>query len=80
MNSRWDLKALALPHYIPPWLQSWQLQQLPLALHNVNTAALRGPDGAGTPSINRGKLPGSALRRVRGSAAAAAPPASAGLC
>lgn len=60
MNSRWDLKELALPHYIPPWLQSWQLQQLPLALHNVNTAALRGPDGAGTPSINRGKLPGSA--------------------
>lgn len=63
ISSRWDLKELALPHYVPLCLQSWWLQ-LPLSLHNINTAVLGGPAGAGTPSINRGKLPGSAPWRA----------------
>lgn len=53
ITSRWDLKELALPHYIPLRLRSWQPQQLSLSLRDINTAALSGPDYAGTPSINR---------------------------
>lgn len=71
---RWDLKELALPHYVPLWLHSWQLQQLPLSLPGINTAVLGGP-GAGTASRSSGKLPGSAPRRAPGPAA---PPASSG--
>lgn len=80
ITSRWDLKELALPHYIPLWLWSWQLPQLPFSLCDVNTVVLSGPNYARTPLIIRGKLSRSALRRVHGSAAVSAPSASAGVC